>query len=97
MIRPAGETRGVELLALAGDDVAETGIEGVGEPLGVTLIDASGTGLIVSKRDHVSSGPPPFLWLSQTRKATNERRLIRTISRALVRWRAAHLMNSETA
>src|SRR5689334_14684233 len=104
MIRPAGEMSGVGLDVLAGDDGAgdDVGVgdvfgdeAGVGEPERVPSVEASGTGLIVSERDLVSIGPPPLLRLSHARKTTSTTRPIRTISRVLVRWCAAHFMTQD--
>jgi hypothetical protein len=92
MIKPAGEMRGAGLDALVGDDVAGGVARGVGEPERVTSVEASGGGVFVSERDHVSSAPPLLLWLSHARKATSIARPTRTISRVFVRCRAAHLM-----
>jgi hypothetical protein len=92
MIKPAGEMRGAGLDALVGVDVAGGVAKGVGEPERITSVEASGTGIFVSERDHVSSAPPLLLWLSHARKATSIARPIRTISRVFVRCRAAHLM-----
>jgi hypothetical protein len=91
MIKPAGETRGVGLGAAVGDDVSEDCV-GVGAAFGFTSVEASGTGFMVSERDHVSNGLPFRLRLSHARKATNAMRLIRTISRVFVRRYAGHLI-----
>jgi hypothetical protein len=87
MIKPAGETSGTGLGAVAGDDVTAGNVDGV------AWVEASGTALIVSNRHRVSIALPPRLRLRNARKRTNRTKPIRTISKVFVRRRAAHLMN----